>query len=95
MLPTLVDEIAAADPERILFSLCKGVRAEDGFDSITAGEFAKAVDTYSWKIEELLGKAQDCPTIAYMGPQDLRYLILCLACQKTGYKVNTSPMSRE
>ncbi|KAF2999575.1 putative secondary metabolism biosynthetic enzyme [Neopestalotiopsis sp. 37M] len=88
LLPTLVEEIAQSDPDRVLYSVAKARDPADGFRDITAKEFSRAVDRCSWYIEHNLGKPlKNFPTLAYMGPQDVVYAILVLASVKTGYKV--------
>ncbi|KAF7540165.1 hypothetical protein G7054_g1534 [Neopestalotiopsis clavispora] len=88
LLPIVVDEIAASDPGRVFFSVMKTKDPKDGFQDINAKEFARAVNRAAWYLEQSLGPAAaEFPTIAYMGPQDLVYGILVLACIKTGYKL--------
>jgi thioester reductase-like protein len=88
LMPALVDEIAASNPERVLFSVTKTKDPAEGFLDVTAVEFARAVDRCAWHLVETLGPAgDDFPTLTYMGPQDLVYGILILATIKAGYKV--------
>jgi thioester reductase-like protein len=87
LLPSLVDEIAQSDPHRVLYSIPKSKDISDGFQDIDAATFARAVDRCSWYLEENLGRGHGFPTLTYMGPQDLVYPILILACIKTGYKL--------
>jgi thioester reductase-like protein/acyl-CoA synthetase (AMP-forming)/AMP-acid ligase II/aryl carrier-like protein len=92
-LPAALDEIAAADPHRTIYSVQKTKNITDGFLDISAGTLARAVDRCAWYIEANIGKAgPGFPTLAYMGPQDVVYAVLILACIKTGYKLLlTSP----
>ncbi|KAI1813507.1 hypothetical protein GGS20DRAFT_553164 [Poronia punctata] len=85
LLPSLVDEIALDDPHRILYSFTKTSDPADGFLDVNARTFARAVDRFSWYLEDKLGPAHNSPTVTYMGPQDIIYVILILACSKTGY----------
>ena len=87
LLPSLVDEIALTDPERILYSIAKTKDAADGFIDVSATAFARAVNRCAWHLHKNLGPGQGFPTIAYMGPQDLVYGILILASIKAGYKL--------
>mgnify|MGYP005988557285 CR=1 FL=1 len=87
LLPSLVDEIAANDPTRVLYSVTKTKDPADGFQDITAAEFAQAVDRCAWHLHDSLGPGENFPTIMYMGPQDLVYGILVLASNKAGYKL--------
>ncbi|KAF2875490.1 hypothetical protein BDV95DRAFT_561998 [Massariosphaeria phaeospora] len=92
LLPALVDEIAQSDPSRIFYSVPKSKDLSHGFRDIDARTFARAVNRCSWYLEEKLGRGHGFPTLAYMGPQDVVYAILILACVKTGYKLLlTSP----
>ena len=88
LLPSYVDHIAQHEPDRVLYSVTKTHNPRDGFQDITSRAFARAVDRCAWHIEKKLGKGwgRDFPTLCYMGPQDLVYAIVVLACIKTGYK---------
>lgn len=61
---------------------------EDGYEDISYGTFAKAVNGCSWWMEEQLRTGGCSQTIAYLGPLDVRYLIVLLAASKTGHVVN-------
>ncbi|PSN72888.1 acetyl-CoA synthetase-like protein [Corynespora cassiicola Philippines] len=88
LLPSLVDNIAATDPTRVLYSVPETNNIPDGFRDITAKDFARSVDRCAWHLESNLGPSgPNFPTLTYMGPQDVVYAILILACIKTGYKV--------
>ncbi|RSM09681.1 hypothetical protein CEP52_003989 [Fusarium oligoseptatum] len=88
LLPSLVDEIAISDPDRVLYSIMKTNNPADGFQDINVKTFARAVNRCAWYIEKHLGRGQNFPTLAFIGPQDVVYAILTLACVKTGYKIN-------
>jgi thioester reductase-like protein len=87
LLPSLVDEIAQSDPDRVLYSIAISKDISKGFQDINAKTFARAVNRCSWYLEENLGRGNDFPTLTYMGPQDLVYAILVLASIKAGYKL--------
>ncbi|KIX96004.1 uncharacterized protein Z520_08259 [Fonsecaea multimorphosa CBS 102226] len=57
-----------------------------GFRAATNLEVSNAVDEVAWLIEKELGRPKDFPTIAYLGPADLRYSIVVMAAMKTGHK---------
>ncbi|RYP15959.1 hypothetical protein DL765_005399 [Monosporascus sp. GIB2] len=84
LLPSLVNEIALTDPGRVLYSVAKTGNLTDGFQDISATAFARAVDCYAWYLDKNMGPGRDFPTLTYMGPQDVVYAILILACVKTG-----------
>ncbi len=87
LLPTLIDEIAYSDPDRIFAAIPKTAKPEDGFDDITFYRFAKAIDRCAWWLENKLGKGKTHETIAYIGSLDLMYHIVTLAAAKTGHTV--------
>ena len=87
LLPSLVDSIAQSDPSRVLYSAPKTKDPAEGFQDITAQEFARVVDRVAWHLEETLGHGENFPTITYLGPQDVMYAVLVLASVKAGYKL--------
>ena len=89
LLPVLVDELAATEPDRVFISVPYSKNVEDGFHDIDFRAFARAVNRCSWWIRETFGEPMSTfPTISYFGPHDARYLMLILACNKVGYKVS-------
>ncbi|KIL93894.1 hypothetical protein FAVG1_02456 [Fusarium avenaceum] len=86
LLPSLVDEIAVTDPGRVFYSVTKTQDPADGFQDITAAEVARGVNRCAWHIEHHLGRGENFPTLAFIGPQNPIYAIVVLACIKTGYK---------
>ncbi|TGO61871.1 hypothetical protein BCON_0024g00750 [Botryotinia convoluta] len=87
LLPTLVDEKAVSDPNRIIYSYAKTTKAVDGFVEVSQKRLANAVNRAAWWIEKLLGKGENFPSVGYVGPGDLRYQILAIALVKAGYKI--------
>ncbi|KAI4928408.1 uncharacterized protein J4E92_005894 [Alternaria infectoria] len=57
-----------------------------GYKTITWKQYASAIDKMAFWFDERLGKAVDCETIAYFGPNDPRYAILIPAIVKNGRK---------
>ena len=85
LISSLIDEYAANDPSRVWASM--PVANEDlsrGFQDITYGRFANAIDTATWWLQGRLEKQVE--TVAYAGPKDLRYAILAVAALKLGKK---------
>ncbi len=67
-------------------------RIEDGYSKITFAEVANAVHMFAWWVEENIGKLKEedkngTQTLVYMGPNDIRYAVLCLGSVVAGYKV--------
>ncbi|KAI9750497.1 MAG: Transmembrane osmosensor [Chaenotheca gracillima] len=93
LIPNIVDERAQSDPERAVYSI--PISREDlsrGFEDISARVFANAVNRIAWWLESELGKGSSFQTVGYIGPHDIRYVLLVLGCIKAGYKtLLTSP----
>lgn len=87
LLPSVLDDLAVTEPNRILYSVPLTKDPKDGFRDISAKIFARAVDRCAWYLEGILGRGQGHPTLTYMGPQDVVYGIVVLASVKTGYKL--------
>ena len=86
LIPHLIDDIAHNKPSRTFCSLAKSGDISDGFQDVSYGAFANAINRLAWWIEENLGKTSTFETLSYIGPPDLRYIVLTIAAQKTGYK---------
>ena len=86
-LPHLIDRIAERIPNRIFVSLPIGTDIAVGYHDYTYQDFARAVDKCAWWIDTAIGKSTSFETLAYIGCQDLRYVVLLLAAIKTGHKV--------
>lgn len=82
-----IDDAAQRDPGRKIFVVPKGNQVSDGFRDFTMRELAQAVNYTSWWIEKSIGRSSNFETLAYMGANDIRYLVFIIACNKTGYKV--------
>jgi len=59
-----------------------------GWRDVTYGELAHAVDYTAWWIEKSIGVSKKPETLTYMGANDMRYIIVALACLKTGHSVS-------
>jgi acyl-CoA synthetase (AMP-forming)/AMP-acid ligase II len=90
----LVDEIATCDPSRTLIAIPRSTDPNEGWQDLTFGQYANAVNRLSHWIVEQVGVAieGEYPTMAYIGPNDVRYLIILAAAVKAGYKVCNSIM---
>jgi hypothetical protein len=91
LLPTTLFKIASQYPDLIYaeyFSDPENIAK--GHRKITYRDFANAVHTLAWWIEENVGKpsvGDGRETMVYMGPNDVRYGVLVLASIVAGYKV--------
>ncbi|CAN8099936.1 unnamed protein product [Discula destructiva] len=89
LLPTIVDQVSVQDPTRECFQIPRSSNIEDGWRVITWKDMANAVNRAAHRIVDLCGKPEpkSFPTIAYIGPNDIRYVVTMLATIKAGYQV--------
>ncbi|KAF3899511.1 Non-canonical non-ribosomal peptide synthetase [Trichophyton interdigitale] len=83
-----IDHIAELDPDRRFCIIPKGPDCSDSFSDLTFERLAHAVNHMCWWIEERLGSTSSPVTLAYLGAHDIRYLIMVMACNKTGYQAS-------
>ncbi|KAH8810616.1 hypothetical protein F5884DRAFT_257643 [Xylogone sp. PMI_703] len=92
LIPHAIDDLGRDEPDRILYEFPRHNDLTQGFQSVSAGVFANAINRAAWYLEDSLGKGVNFETLGYIGPGDLRYLILTVAAIKAGYKMLfTSP----
>lgn len=84
----VVDDIAHTDPERECFAIPRSSDPKDGWKTVTFKQYANAINHVARQIIANCGppKAGTFPTIAYIGPNDARYVIMILAAVKAGYQ---------
>ncbi|KAJ5897984.1 hypothetical protein N7504_008272 [Penicillium tannophilum] len=87
LLAAEVDSLAKSDPGRRFGLIPKSNQIEDGFREITFLELSRAVNATSWWIETHIGRPTKGETIAYMGNNDVRYILFMLASHKLGYTI--------
>ena len=87
LLPSLIDEKACSVPNEPYCYLPWSSKIEDGFRTISFQGLANAINACSWWIQAELGKGEDFSTLAYLGPSDLRNIIIIVAAIKAGHKV--------
>lgn len=78
LLPTLVDEEAINNPNRITYSFAKTTKAADGFVEVSNKRLANSVNRAAWWIEKSLGKGKNFPSVGYIGPGKSRTCIRSL-----------------
>ncbi|KAI0543404.1 hypothetical protein F4679DRAFT_568949 [Xylaria curta] len=88
LLPHVVDDHASKKPDQECFSIPRTSNPEDGWIPITYKAYATAINSLSHSIINQLGHPDrdTFPTLAYIGPNDARYVVLFIAAMKTGYK---------
>ena len=72
----------------------------EGYRKITFVQVANAVHVIGWWIEDNVGMLDEerkdgSKTLIYMGPNDIRYAVLCLGSVIAGYKVRYIPPNQE
>ncbi|KAM7208256.1 chloramphenicol acetyltransferase-like domain protein [Naviculisporaceae sp. PSN 640] len=87
LLPQILQDVAVAEPDRILYSIAKSSDISEGFRTVSARVFLNAVDKTAWLLYNQLGEnlSPSVPAVAYIGPHDLRHILLAYACVKAGY----------
>ena len=88
LVPNLVDQRAQLTPDAIYSEYpISTLTYNEGYRKITYRDFANAVNGAARWLQTTLGPGKDFETLAYMGPNDLRYPALILGAVKAGYKV--------
>lgn len=95
LLPTIIDQVAGQDPTRECLQIPRSSQPSDGWRTVTWKDMANGVNRCAHRIVELWGKPQEgsFPTIAYIGPNDARYIVMMIAASKAGYKVSLAQLS--
>lgn len=89
VITAVLDEVAVNDPNRVFVSIPKSNDMSEGFQDISYAIFSLAVNKCAWYLREKLGENYNPKTILYMGPLDLRYVIIILAAAKAGHLVGS------
>ncbi|OJZ86454.1 hypothetical protein ASPFODRAFT_133546 [Aspergillus luchuensis CBS 106.47] len=86
LLPAVLDEVAITDPERVFVSVPRNPEnVSAGFQDITYATFAQAVNKCAWWLRDRVGMPTDPQTILYIGPLDIRYILIIIAAAKAGH----------
>ncbi|KAK3902336.1 hypothetical protein C8A05DRAFT_15597 [Staphylotrichum tortipilum] len=88
LLVNIVDERAETDSDREWVSIPRSSDPKDGWTKITYKQAANAVNRVAHKLASSTGVPAkgDFPTVAYIGPSDVRYIVFALGAVKAGYK---------
>lgn len=88
LVPNLVDKRARLTPDAVHSEYpISALTYDEGYRRITYRDFANAVNGAARWLQTTLGPGRHFETLAYMGPNDLRYPALILGAVKAGYKV--------
>jgi acyl-CoA synthetase (AMP-forming)/AMP-acid ligase II len=85
LIPQIMDRIAKSHPTRTVFSIAKPSDAGMSFRDISAHAFSKAVDKTAWWLHSQIGTSASVRPVGYIGPHDLRHILITYACVKVGY----------
>lgn len=87
LLPHTVDHLTTIIPTKTYAEYpLSSTSYEDGYWTLTFGDFANAINGLAWWLHEKLGPRDKAQTLAYIGPNDFRYPALVLAANKAGYQ---------
>ncbi|KAL8834801.1 MAG: hypothetical protein Q9170_003597 [Blastenia crenularia] len=84
LIPQILDSLAVTDPDRIVYSVATSNFPHE-YRHLSARNFAKAVDKTAWWLLNQVGKATSIQSVGYIGPHDVRHILLTYACVKAGY----------
>ena len=69
LIPQILDSLAAAEPDRIVYSVARFSDNSFDFLHLSARTFAKAVDKTTWWLHSQIGKPNSIETVGYIGPR--------------------------
>ncbi|KAF2171432.1 hypothetical protein M409DRAFT_63707 [Zasmidium cellare ATCC 36951] len=84
LIPQILDNVAKTDPDRIVYSIADFTDGSRDFRHISARQFSKAVDKTAWWLRAQLGTSDHTRPLGYIGPHDLRHVLLTYAANKAG-----------
>ncbi|KAL8971945.1 MAG: hypothetical protein Q9183_000808 [Haloplaca sp. 2 TL-2023] len=88
LLNNIVDGTARTRPSAVYAEVPRSFQSYDsGYRKITYRALANAVNGVAWWLEQELGHGQDHQTLAYLGPNDMAYVMIILGAVKAGYKI--------
>jgi hypothetical protein len=76
LLPRILDDLASAEPDRILYSISTSSDTFQGFQQVSARTFAKAVDKTAWLLRGQIGGRSTLQSVGYIGPRKFSPSIL-------------------
>lgn len=77
LIPHIIDDNARDQPEKEVFQVPNSSDPKDGWRVVTWKEYAHAINHVAQRIIETCGQpdADSFPAIAYIGPNDARYVV--------------------
>lgn len=91
VMTDIIDNNAKHNPTRPWIYVPGSTNPKDGWKPITFADGANAINRVAHKIVEASGPSAygTWPTIAYIGPNDIRYIIFMFGAIKAGYQVRS------
>jgi hypothetical protein len=84
----VIDDLALTNPERKICSMPESPDSAHIYVDLNVKSLSQAINYTAWWIEKSFGKcASFDETLAFLGANDVRYLVMVIACNKTGFKV--------
>ncbi|KAL7941402.1 NRPS-like enzyme [Trichoderma barbatum] len=94
-LINIIEDDAATDPNRPFIFIPRSSQPQDGWEPVTYTQMVNAVNHVAHTVQKMVvnhKRDDNFPTVAYIGPNDVRYIIIMLACIKAKCKAFfTSP----
>lgn len=88
LLPNIIDGMAKTRPWALYAETPRSLTTYDaGYRKVTYCALANAINGVAWLLERKLGRGKAYETLAYIGPNDLGYVVMILGAVKAGYKV--------
>ncbi|KAI1377877.1 acetyl-CoA synthetase-like protein [Hypoxylon crocopeplum] len=87
LLPSVLDDLAQADPERLYAAIPKAGGVAQGFIDISVSDIARCANFMANWIDTRFGRSDRFDTLTYIGISDLRGFVVFLAAVKCGYKL--------
>ncbi|KAI1375112.1 hypothetical protein F4677DRAFT_460945 [Hypoxylon crocopeplum] len=86
LLPTVIDDAAQNEPDRVLFCIPRNNNPCQGYDDVTAKIFGNSINRLCWWLESKLGSPTTPKTFGYVASNDLRYFLMMVAAAKLGHR---------
>lgn len=92
LIPHIIDFYSHHEPDRFFAAISTSESVANGFRDVTMKAMAGAVNNMArWLDGTLSMVSKKHRTLAYIGVNDLRYMIVLLAAMKCGWRVSEHP----
>ncbi|KAM0209141.1 hypothetical protein ACHAQD_011306 [Fusarium lateritium] len=83
----LIDKITSEDPTRPFTHIASSSEPQDGWKAVSFLQLTNGINHLAHAISKAVkSSAEEFPTVAYIGPNDIRYPMMLLACIRAGCK---------